>query len=573
MKKLLLILLCLPMIGFGQGCEYGSGTNVDEICNLLQGNSFSSDRNADKALDKILSVTGLSKNFVLQQCNGINNCVATSYKGIRYILYDKGFMSQIANSSSSWPNLSILAHEIGHHVNGHSLDLVVYASEAANPPTLAQSRQMELEADEYSGFVMFKLGASLSQAQEAVRLISTNKDDSYSTHPKLNKRLAAIKKGYNNAKRQGSTSSASTQKPSGNAESYYDVAKYHSNPEYQLEMLWLAVKADPEYWVAWELRGDIFVEEASTIGKNRGGDCQSYKSALINYNKAIRSNPNRAELYSKRADVLELILDHSLRCLNNAAHDNTPLDKHQRNLYKNYQNQLADRIESINKGIFNKVKAYKVCASLSFLLARNKGKNDSGPVWVEDDVLNYHKKLIQLEPANAWWQYRLITMYEIFNEEKYASQIKMHKSKLKTMINKCNQKQLLDMAFNFSAYSWKSFWPVNSDYNEFIAVFLFNEEAQLEIKWEFVGIGYDKTMSYFRNTAGIQSKMKLEDNTLVGSKVLYDYLYKFEDYTKSYSDFVQQFESIDKQKKVYNLVFDFGYYTKSFEEFRRQFFL
>jgi len=210
---------------------------------------------------------------------------------------------------------------------------------------------------------------------------------------------------------------------------------------------------------------------------------------------------------------------------------------------------------------------------LSFLLARNKGKNDSGPVWVEDDVLNYHKKLIQLEPANAWWQYRLITMYEIFNEEKYASQIKMHKSKLKTMINKCNQKQLLDMAFNFSAYSWKSFWPVNSDYNEFIAVFLFNEEAQLEIKWEFVGIGYDKTMSYFRNTAGIQSKMKLEDNTLVGSKVLYDYLYKFEDYTKSYSDFVQQFESIDKQKKVYNLVFDFGYYTKSFEEFRRQFFL
>ena len=134
-------------------------------------------------------------------------------------------MSQIANSSSSWPNLSILAHEIGHHVNGHSLDLVVYASETANPPTLAQSRKMELEADEYSGFVMFKLGASLSQAQEAIRLISTNKDDSYSTHPKLDKRLAAIKKGYNNAKSQGSNSSISTQSPSSQYQGACRVAR------------------------------------------------------------------------------------------------------------------------------------------------------------------------------------------------------------------------------------------------------------------------------------------------------------------------------------------------------------
>ena len=67
---------------------------------------------------------------------------------------------------------------------------------------------MELEADEYSGFVMFKLGASLSQAQQAVRLISPNKDDSYSTHPSRDKRLAAIKRGYNKAKSKSSNSSA-----------------------------------------------------------------------------------------------------------------------------------------------------------------------------------------------------------------------------------------------------------------------------------------------------------------------------------------------------------------------------
>ena len=59
--------------------------------------------------------------------------------------------------------LSILAHEIGHHVNGHTL--------GEKETTLSESRQMELEADEYSGLYMFKLGASLSQAQEAIRLI------------------------------------------------------------------------------------------------------------------------------------------------------------------------------------------------------------------------------------------------------------------------------------------------------------------------------------------------------------------------------------------------------------------
>ena len=157
MKKLLLILLLTtPFIGFGQACQYGSSTDASELCDFYRGNNFASYRNADIALDKILSVTGLSKNFVLAQCNDITNCVATAYKGVRYILYDKDFIDAIATRTNSWSNLSILAHEIGHHVNGHSLDLVVYATEAVEAPTLSESRQMELEADEYSGFVMFK---------------------------------------------------------------------------------------------------------------------------------------------------------------------------------------------------------------------------------------------------------------------------------------------------------------------------------------------------------------------------------------------------------------------------------
>tara|TARA_B110000444_G_scaffold173770_1_gene162514 strand:- start:120 stop:425 length:306 start_codon:yes stop_codon:yes gene_type:complete len=101
MKKLLLILLSFPMIGFGQACQYGSSTDASSICNFYQGRSFTTYRNADIALDKILDVTGMSKRFVLKECNDISNCLATTYKGIRYILYDKDFMDAIATRTNS----------------------------------------------------------------------------------------------------------------------------------------------------------------------------------------------------------------------------------------------------------------------------------------------------------------------------------------------------------------------------------------------------------------------------------------------------------------------------------------
>ena len=86
MKKLLLILLLTtPFIGFGQGCQYGSSTDASELCDFYRGNNFATYRNADIALDKILDVTGMSKRFVLKECNDISNCVATAYNSYRII--------------------------------------------------------------------------------------------------------------------------------------------------------------------------------------------------------------------------------------------------------------------------------------------------------------------------------------------------------------------------------------------------------------------------------------------------------------------------------------------------------
>lgn len=194
MRNLLYILvLLISFSSFGQ-----NNKDALRLCSVLQSNSFSSNSAADDALERILGAIGASKRFVLQPCSNTNNAVATSYRGIRYILYDPDFMNTL-NYGNNWGNLFILAHEVGHHINGHSLDLVLYATDAVESVSLAQSRQQELEADEFAGFVLAKLGGPISAANEVISKISNNSDDSYSTHPSRSKRLNAVAIGYNKA--------------------------------------------------------------------------------------------------------------------------------------------------------------------------------------------------------------------------------------------------------------------------------------------------------------------------------------------------------------------------------------
>ena len=160
----------------------------------MQGNNFLSDSEADNALDKILNVIGASKRFVLQSCDNINNAVALSYKGVRYIMYDPEFM-QMLSYSNNWSNMFVLAHEVGHHINGHSVDAILLMNDVVSNVPLSKKRIQELEADEFAGFVLGRLGAKLSDATSAVSKMSDG-DDSYSTHPRRSRRIAAIKKGF-----------------------------------------------------------------------------------------------------------------------------------------------------------------------------------------------------------------------------------------------------------------------------------------------------------------------------------------------------------------------------------------
>ena len=193
MKKIIFFLFVVNV--FSQDLDYGNDITSLKICAAVQSTSFSSSTAADNALDKILNVIGASKRFVVQECGNINNAIALTFNGVRYIMYDPEFLAML-NYSDDWTNMFILAHEVGHHINGHTVDIVLTLNDNIRGITPSQSRIQELEADEFAGFALGRLGASLSQTQQAIKSISFDGDDSMSTHPNKTKRLAAAERGY-----------------------------------------------------------------------------------------------------------------------------------------------------------------------------------------------------------------------------------------------------------------------------------------------------------------------------------------------------------------------------------------
>lgn len=163
---------------------YGKAVNEKAICNLM---GFTSKQEANEAVANIVKRSGLKQNFYVMECPNTDNCFAVTQNGNRLIVYDGAFMKRVNNlSKTDWGALSILAHEIGHHLQGHTI------IEGGSDPT------KELEADEFSGFVMYQMGAGLKDAQAAIQKLTTDYDGG--THPPRSKRLQAIQRGYQNAK-------------------------------------------------------------------------------------------------------------------------------------------------------------------------------------------------------------------------------------------------------------------------------------------------------------------------------------------------------------------------------------
>lgn len=145
---------------------------------------FASSSEAKNIISKIIDVIGLHPSFEIRSAN-IPNAAAVVQGGKRYIMYNPNFIASVEKATGDkWASIAILAHEIGHHP---------IAGIGSRP-------SIELEADEFSGFVLRKMGASLSQAQLAMKVAANQRTSA--THLGKADRLNYIAYGWNKADAQ-----------------------------------------------------------------------------------------------------------------------------------------------------------------------------------------------------------------------------------------------------------------------------------------------------------------------------------------------------------------------------------
>jgi hypothetical protein len=124
--------------------------------------TFSSVYEAKDYINTMLDSINWKQNFTVREQNGINNAYATIISNKRYIIYDNDFLENLDEyARTKWASVSVLAHEMGHHYRNHVID-----SKGSTPPK-------EIEADYFSGYVMEKLGATLSEARAAMNQIAS----------------------------------------------------------------------------------------------------------------------------------------------------------------------------------------------------------------------------------------------------------------------------------------------------------------------------------------------------------------------------------------------------------------
>ncbi|MDA8586138.1 M48 family metalloprotease [Rhodobacteraceae bacterium] len=131
---------------------------------------------------EILAVSGLAPNFQVIESDEVANAAAIVRRSERYLVFNPEWLERVAaNATSKWEVYGVLAHEIGHHLQGHTLLGI-----GSRPP-------VELEADTYAGFALGALGASKEQALALWRGFG---EEGSSTHPPRHQRLAAVERGW-----------------------------------------------------------------------------------------------------------------------------------------------------------------------------------------------------------------------------------------------------------------------------------------------------------------------------------------------------------------------------------------
>ena len=138
---------------------------------------------AQAMFDKVSGFTNLRSTVYTLPVTNTNVNIEICPGDTNYIIYNANWVKALYNETKNrWVLYAVMAHEIGHYVLGHQ-----HTRPGSTPTT-------ELEADEYAGEVLAKMGASLKDAQAAYE--SEIMKPPSLTHPPVSERLHAVKAGW-----------------------------------------------------------------------------------------------------------------------------------------------------------------------------------------------------------------------------------------------------------------------------------------------------------------------------------------------------------------------------------------
>lgn len=140
---------------------------------------------ASNIVSNICNILGVR--YINTYAGNVGNACASNYQGYPIITYNRQFMNYLS-SNNQWAPISVLAHEVGHHVNN---DISWYGA-------FKHSWTKELQADYVSGYVMYKMGASLENAKSAFYIMFDWMGSM--SHPDTPRRIDALTAGYYRAR-------------------------------------------------------------------------------------------------------------------------------------------------------------------------------------------------------------------------------------------------------------------------------------------------------------------------------------------------------------------------------------
>ena len=305
--------------------------NISFACNFFDKNTqyvpvpaaAVSDANAEKwmaeMVNKITNVVGLKNRFRLVSLKKYNNCSAVCFNNNigqeRFIQFDRDFLESFQKKTNNkWFVVGVLAHELGHHFNGHSLD------------GIGSRPDKEIEADEFAGFILQKLGASYEASKGIFSFL--NETDGPPTHPVRYKRYAAVGKGWDRAAGNDVWVSLALENDADKKEIAYQkllAARKEFDPVKKLSLIDEALKKVPGYAEAISEKGLIYLDQKQfkeaenycvealllepyigLLRLNLAKVCyaqKQYDTALQFVNDAIFINPIFPDAYHLRAQL------------------------------------------------------------------------------------------------------------------------------------------------------------------------------------------------------------------------------------------------------------------------------